>query len=137
LTIRIASSQTFYQRLPSFIQEPSHVVSEANHLTLNDFNKILLSAVDEGLCLLGDSSKKAILLHLETSFRLKKESIPFNLTEIKKALEDIFGPGAAYLEKIIVKRLYEKLGLDFEGGTDFLEHVYIAESLAMPKEEMT
>jgi hypothetical protein len=108
-------------------------------LTQNDFNKILLSAVDEGLCLLGDSSKEAILFHLETSFQLKKENIPNNLTEFKKALEGIFGPGATYLEKIIVKRLHEKLGLEFEEnrGTDFLECVKTAKSMVMPKEEIT
>jgi hypothetical protein len=121
--------------LPSFIQDPGTLVSEDNHLTQNDFNKILLSAVDEGLCLLGDSSKQAILFHLETSFQVKEENIPSNLTEFKKALDSIFGPGADYLEKIIVKRLHEKLGLRFEEGknTDFLEYVETAKSRIIKK----
>jgi hypothetical protein len=116
--------------LPSFIQDPNTLVSEDNHLTQHDFNKILLFAVDEGLCLLGDSSKQAILFHLEDSFQLKEENIPSNLTEFKKALDSIFGPGATYLEKVIVKRLHEKLGLRFEEGknTDFLEYVETAKS---------
>ena len=99
-------------------------------MTKSEFNNILLSAVDESLCLLGDSSKQAILLHLETSFQVKEENIPSNLTEFKKALDSIFGPGADYLEKIIVRRLHEKLGLRFEEGknTDFLEYVEIAKS---------
>ncbi|HVP16165.1 MAG TPA: hypothetical protein VMT42_02235 [candidate division Zixibacteria bacterium] len=94
-------------------------------MTQCDFNKILLSAVDEGLCLLGDSSKQAILFHLEDSFQLKEENIPSNLTEFKKALDSIFGPGATFLEKVIVERLHEKLGLRFEDAknTDFLEYV--------------
>lgn len=89
--------------------------------------------------MLGDSSKQAILFHLETSFQLKKENIPNNLTEFKKALEGIFGPGAAYLEKVIVKRLNEKLGLEFEedSGIDFLECVKTAKSMVMPKGEIT
>lgn len=97
-------------------------------MTQNEFNDILLSAVDESLCLLGDSSKQAILFHLETSFQMKEENIPSNLTEFKKALDSIFGPGASYLEKIIVKRLHEKLGLRFEESknTDFLEYVETA-----------
>ena len=96
----------------------------------NEFDNILLSAVDESLCLLGDSSKQAILFHLETSFQVKEENIPSNLTEFKKALDSIFGSGAGYLEKIIVKRLHEKLGLRFEEGknTDFLEYVETAKS---------
>jgi hypothetical protein len=106
------------------------LVREDSHLTKNEFDNILLSAVDESLCLLGDSSKQAILLHLETSFQVKEENIPSNLTEFKKALDSIFGPGADYLEKIIVRRLHEKLGLRFEEGknTDFLEYVATAKS---------
>jgi hypothetical protein len=116
-----------------------HVVSEDDDLTTNDFNKILLSAVDEGLCLLGDSSRQAILFHLEASFQLKEENIPSNLTEFKRALEGIFGPGATYLEEIIVKRLHEKLGLRFEQGknTDFLKYVETAKSQIKQKREIT
>jgi hypothetical protein len=94
-------------------------------LPQNDFSKILLSAVEESLSSLGDSPKQAILFHLEASFKIKKEKIPANLTEFAKALEGIFGPGASYLEKLIVKRLYEKLGLRFQNTEplDFLECV--------------
>lgn len=108
-------------------------------MTQDDFDKILLSAVGEGLCLLGDSSKQAIIFHLETSFQLKEENIPSNLTEFKKALEGIFGPGATYLEEIIVKRLNEKLGLRFQEAknTDFLEYVEIAKSHIMQKGDIS
>jgi hypothetical protein len=94
-------------------------------LPQNDFSKILLLAVDESLSSLGDSPKQAILFHLETSFKIKKEQIPIQLDEFKNALEAIFGPGACYIEKLIVRNLHEKLGLeceDSEGG-DFLRSV--------------
>ena len=91
----------------------------------NDFSKILLAAVEESLSSLGDSPKQAILFHLESSFNIKKELIPDNITEFTKALENIFGPGAVYLEKLIVKSLYEKLGLEPEDSenVNFLERV--------------
>jgi hypothetical protein len=91
----------------------------------NNFSKILLAAVEESLSSLGNSPKQAILFHLEDSFKIKKEHIPENITEFAKALEKIFGPGALYLEKLIVKRLYENLGLEFEDveSRDFLECV--------------
>ncbi|MEM3699831.1 MAG: hypothetical protein QXL57_03055 [Candidatus Bathyarchaeia archaeon] len=94
-------------------------------MTQNNFSKIFLSALEESLSLLGDSPKQAIFFHLEASFNLKREKIPTNLTEFTKALEGIFGPGASYLEMLIVKRLYEKLGLKFEEmeGLDFLQCV--------------
>lgn len=91
----------------------------------NNLNEIILAAVEDGLSSLGDSPKQAIIFHLETSFNIKKEQIPENLTEFTKALEKIFGPGASYLEKLIVKNLSEKLGLELESleNTDFLDSV--------------
>jgi hypothetical protein len=90
-----------------------------------DFERIVLVAVEEGLSSLGDSPKTAIFFHLKNSFEIGKNEIPTNLTEFAKGLEEIFGPGAFYLEKLIVKRLYEKLGLEFEEGEtwDFLDYV--------------
>jgi hypothetical protein len=102
----------------------------------DNFTEILLAAVEESLSSLGDSPKQAILFHLEASFNIKKEHIPENITEFAKALEKIFGPGALYLEKLIVKRLYEKLGLDFEGveSRDFLECVDDVKKRLLPNE---
>jgi len=58
------------------------------------------------------------------------------LTEFAKALEKIFGPGASYLEKLIVKRLYEKLSLEFENekAWNFLAHVNKAKKHSSQKE---
>jgi len=83
-------------------------------LQQDNFRRILLDAVEESLSSLGESSKHAILFHLEMSFKIKKEHIPVNLTEFAGALEGIFGFGASYLEKLILKRLCEKLGVEFE-----------------------
>ena len=80
----------------------------------DNFTKVLLAAIEEGLSSLGDSPRDAIFYHLESSFQLKKENIPSNLTEFTQALERIFGPGAPYIEKAITKSLYGKLGLEFE-----------------------
>ena len=102
-----------------------------------NFKKTLLTAVEEGLSTLGDSSKQAILFHLENSFKIKREEIPTNLTEFKKALEKIFGPGAPYIEKLILKRLHDKLNLGFENSEnlDFLNSVENARKIF--PEEMT
>lgn len=90
-----------------------------------NFRKILLVAVEEGLSSLGDSPKRAILFHLEVSFKITKKHIAANLAEFLKALEGIFGPGASYVEKLIVKHLYEKVGLKFEEEKmwNFLDYV--------------
>ena len=78
------------------------------------FNKVLLDAIEGGLSSLGNSQREAIFYHIETSFRLKKENIPLNLSEFQQALEGIFGPGSPYLEKVIVRCLYEGLRPCFE-----------------------
>jgi len=79
-----------------------------------NFQKTFLEAVEEGLSTLGDSPKQAILFHIENTFKIKREEIPKNLTEFQKALEKIFGPRAPYLERLILKRLYNKFHLEFE-----------------------
>lgn len=91
----------------------------------NELRKTLLEAIEDGISSLGDSPKQAIFFHLENSFQIGKENIPANVNEFAKALEKIFGPGATYLEKLIARRLYEKLGLDFEEveNWNFLEYV--------------
>jgi hypothetical protein len=81
---------------------------------LEKFNRVLLDAIEGGLSLLGDSPKKAIFYHLETSFHLKKEDIPLNLSEFQQALEGVFGPGAPYIERLIMRSLCEKLGVGFQ-----------------------
>ncbi|MEM0006841.1 MAG: hypothetical protein QXR89_01050 [Candidatus Bathyarchaeia archaeon] len=78
-----------------------------------DFQKTFLEAIEEGLSTLGDTPKQAILYHLENTFKIKLDEIPKNLTEFQKALEKIFGPGASYLEKLILKKLYDKFQLEF------------------------
>jgi hypothetical protein len=106
-------------------------------LPQNNFSKILLSAVDESLSSLGDSSKQAIFFHLEASYKIKRENIPSNLTEFSKALEGIFGLGASCLEKLIVKNLYEKLHLSCEDSEclDFPECVDSVKKRIMSKGE--
>jgi hypothetical protein len=108
-------------------------------LPQENFNRVLLAAIEEGLSSLGDSPREAVFYHLEASFRLKKESIPLNLTEFKQALERIFGPGAPYLEKNITRCLYEKLGLDFQEPehVDLIVYVNDAKKRVMPKGEVT
>ncbi|MEM3823646.1 MAG: hypothetical protein QXH87_01805 [Candidatus Bathyarchaeia archaeon] len=96
-------------------------------MTPKDFQKTFLEAVEEGLSSLGESPKQAILFHVENTFKLPRDEIPQNLTEFKKALEKIFGPGTPYLERLILERLCDKLNLKFESveteSPDFLDSV--------------
>ena len=79
-----------------------------------NFEELLLQAIDEGLASLGDSSRHAIYFHLEKNFNIKKREIPRKIEIFAGAIEKIFGVGADYLEILIMKNLYEKVGGDFE-----------------------
>ncbi len=102
------------------------------------FNEILLEAVDAGLSSLGESSKQAIYFHLEKTFNIRKSDIPYNIKAFKESIQKIFGLGANFLEILIMKALYEKIGGVFEWreSTDlaFVEYVAVARRAFQEKE---
>jgi hypothetical protein len=108
----------------------------------HDFETLLLEAVDEGLSSLGDSSKQAIYYHLKKSFNVKKREIPYKIEAFASAIEKIFGLGANFLEILIMKRLYEKIGQSFkwhrsEDDFTFTEHVAFAKLSFLEKKKRT
>jgi hypothetical protein len=78
------------------------------------FENLLLEAVDEALASLGDSAKQAIYYHLEDKFKITKNEIPNRLKDFTEGLEKIFGLGARFIEILIMKKLYEKIGKPLE-----------------------
>lgn len=75
-----------------------------------DFNELLLCSIDEALLALGESVKQSTYFHIEKRFMVSKEDIPENLSQFQYGLEKIFGLGARYLEILIMKNLYTKIG---------------------------
>ena len=82
--------------------------------TEDEFAKILIEAVDHGLRILGESSRKAILYHLEKDYSITRTKIPEHTEAFTKGLESIFGAGSLVIERSILKYLYSKLGLKYE-----------------------
>jgi len=80
----------------------------------NDFERLLLQAVDQALSSLGESPKQAIYFYLDKSFSIEKQEIPQKIEPFKEALEKVFGVGASFLEILIMKRLYETIGGNLE-----------------------
>jgi hypothetical protein len=79
-----------------------------------EFEKLFIEAVDEGLGTLGESGKHMIFFHLDRSHSVKKHEIPKKPEAFARGLEKIFGAGASVLEKLILRSLYSKLGLEYE-----------------------
>jgi hypothetical protein len=87
-------------------------------LTGKSFEEILLEAVDEALASLGESAKQSIYYHLEERFKIPREEIPNRVEDFAEGLEKIFGMGARFLEILIMKKLYDRIGKPLEWNED-------------------
>ena len=80
----------------------------------NSFEATVLDAVDNGLAVLGESVRGAVYYHVERSFGIRREEIPKRLEAFHEALGRLLGEGARVVERLVVRNLYGRLGLDFE-----------------------
>lgn len=95
--------------------------------TSDEFDKLLLSAIDEALTSLGESVKQSIYFHIENKFNVSRDAIPRNLEEFQGGLEKIFGTGARFIDILIMKNLHSKIGLPLKIEGEQLEFVkYVA-----------
>jgi hypothetical protein len=81
-----------------------------------EFDELLLNATDDAFFSIGESVKQSIYFHLEERFKLKRKQIPTNLKKFQTALEKIFGSGARFIEILIMKNLYLKVGVSSSVG---------------------
>jgi hypothetical protein len=106
-------------------------------LAKKTFNKLLLEAVDDALSSLGESAKLSIYFHLENRFKVTKNDIPNHLTDFTDGLEKIFGIGAHFIEILIMKNLFEKVGQPLEWNENkelsFVEYVRAAKQSYLKK----
>jgi hypothetical protein len=77
--------------------------------TEQEFNEVLLQAIDEALVALGEKTKAALYFHLKQTFALSKKDIPNHVSDFTDALEKIFGHGAEQIELLIMKSLNKKV----------------------------
>ena len=93
------------------------------------FDELLLIAIDEALSSLGESAKQSIYFHIEAS-NVTRNEISENLQEFQAGLEKIFGVGARFIEILIMKNLYAKIGqpliVEKSGQLEFIEYVNTA-----------
>jgi hypothetical protein len=79
-----------------------------------NFDQLVLEAIDEGLSSLGETGKGAIYFHLEGRFNIKKQEIPYKLNDFMGVLKRIFGYGARHFEVLFIKKLHAKLEATFK-----------------------
>ena len=88
-----------------------------------EFDKLLVSAIDEALTSLGESVKQSIYFHIENKFNVARNDIPENLEDFQGGLEKIFGTGARFIEILIMRNLHTKIGLPLKMESEQLEFV--------------
>lgn len=82
--------------------------------------------------MLGEGCKQAIYYFIAKDSGVKREEIPEKPQEFIDALKKIFGPGAAILEKSLVKEIEADLGITLQ-GENFAEAVEEARRWKTPR----
>jgi hypothetical protein len=81
------------------------VITSKPALNFEDFNNLLIIAIDKTLSSLGEKPKSAVYLYLEKALNLPKCEIPDRVDEFSFGLEGLFGLGARFLEAGIIQSL--------------------------------
>ncbi len=89
------------------------------------FPQILLESIDEGLSVLGNEPREAVYQFLRTICSLPREDIPDHVPEFAAGLKRALGGASKVIERLILRRLFEKTGSSFRDvpDTDFNEYV--------------
>jgi hypothetical protein len=97
----------------------------------------LLETIDEGLSLLGESSKQVVYFHLEKTFKMNRQDIPYKIEEFNDAIESIFGTGAKILQIQMMKCLFKKVGYKLKNysGQKNLEFTEYVEAIKLAKKK--
>ena len=97
-----------------------------------DLEGRILGCVDRGLLAIGESARRAIYWHMEQDKHMRRESFAKEPRKFIEALEGMFGPGAATLEKAIVREMKTEFGIsgDAEGFEEAVEEASRKEGVA-------
>ena len=95
--------------------------------TEDEFNVAIIDTVDEIFSSFCNIDKDAFYRHLEDTFKIKKQEIPFKIAGFADAIEQIFGVGAKLIEIRIIETLHRRIPefvfFPKKGDIDFKEYV--------------
>lgn len=112
-------------------KRPQNTKKNTSNQKTTKFEQLLLESIDEGLSVLGESSKQIVYSYLEKSVKMNRHDIPHRIEEFIDVIEKIFGTGAKILEIQIMKCLFSKVGYKFKNYSNqksltFIEYVEAA-----------
>lgn len=99
---------------------------------------MLLDCVDEGLSVLGNEPKQAVYQYLATIHSLDREQIPDKIDEFSAGLRKALGSASRVIERLILKKLFQRIGSTFRDTADleFTDYVMDAKrrfEIVLPK----
>jgi len=77
-----------------------------------DHGEVLISALEEGLSVLGKGTAQVILYNMDKQYSLKRHDILKKPERFHEFLHAIFGAGAATIEGLIIQSICTATGLD-------------------------
>ncbi|OLD01409.1 hypothetical protein E6H36_11855 [Candidatus Bathyarchaeota archaeon] len=92
------------------------------------FGQVLLEAIDESLSVLGDEPRRAMYQYLATISSLQREDIPERLEDFAQGMKKALGGASNVLQKIILKKLFQKIGSTFKESQDLDLVDYVKEA---------
>ncbi|HZD12116.1 MAG TPA: hypothetical protein VE177_01180, partial [Candidatus Binatus sp.] len=86
---------------------------------------LLLDSIDDSLLILGDEPRRAVYQYLATMKSLERKDIPYRLGDFESGLRSALGGAARVVERLILRKLFQKIGSVFKESNDyeFGEHV--------------
>ena len=108
----------------------AHMRTKSHPSTETEFDRLLIESLDESFAtILGEIPKNTLYDILKKNHAITRNRIPERLNEFTMALETIFGaaPGKV-VARMIVKRLYSKLGLTYIERPDWRLPDYVSEA---------
>ena len=92
------------------------------------FSQILLECIDDGLSVLGNEPREAAYQFLRTICSLPREEIPDRVPEFAADLKKALGGASRVIERVILRKLFEKTGSSFREVPDADFNDYILDA---------
>lgn len=79
--------------------------------------------------MLGDEPRRAVYQYLATIHSLQREDIPEKLEDFSQGMKKALGGASSVLQKVMLKKLFQKIGSTFKEAQefDFVDYVKEAE----------
>lgn len=92
------------------------------------FELLLLECIDEGLSVLGNEPREALYQYLLTICSLPREEIPNRVADFAGGLRKSLGGASKVIERMILRKLFQKTGYNFRETTDTEFTEYVADA---------